>query len=166
MSIPVRLLTEYRYLVAGLLTESQPVQFHKKPIGLVLRCARQSIKPDVTFRLCKEIALHQPSAHPGQNIALAFAFDAFKNTVDAKVLAHIKYCLHNAAAALAMRYWGHEDAVDLKHIKFQLVDIAQTGIADTEIIKGDTRAVLAQVPDACAGRFEIAQERGFGNLER
>ncbi|MCY1409390.1 hypothetical protein D9M71_247390 [compost metagenome] len=113
----------------------------------------------------EEVALAEVAVQGLEYRQVTFGLDALGDGLDAQVAGQAEDGLHYLQAFRALVELGHEGAVDLQHIQVEAVQVAEGGIAGTEVVDADAHAQVVELLEHRGGSLGIGHGHAFGDLQ-
>ena len=89
----------------------------------------------------------------------------FGHHLQVKALGQCQDGAHNGRVVGIGEHIAHEALVDLDLVEWQPLEIAQAGVAGAKVVQRKSDAFALELPHACNGVFDVAQQQAFGEFE-
>src|SRR3990167_8237655 len=116
-------------------------------------------------RLAVQVALTLVTTLSDDVGLLLDGFHTLGDDLHAQALTQLDNGAHDGRVVLVFQQVLHEAFVDLDLVQRQALQIAQRGVASTEVIDGDQRTGAAQAEQVLGGSVDVFHQAGFGDFQ-
>ena len=112
-----------------------------------------------------EPALADVAAEPEEHVGDGLVFDAFGDGGEAEAVAETDDGGGDLSALARVRHGADEAGVDLEFVEGEELEVAEAGVAGSEVVEREAGALLFQFGCDAGGVFGVADEGALGDLE-
>ena len=112
-----------------------------------------------------EPALADVAAEPEEHVGDGLGFDAFGDGGEAEAVAEADDGGGDLSALTGVRHGADEAGVDLEFVEGQELEVAEAGVAGSEVVEREAGALLLQLGCDAGSVFGVADEGALGDLE-
>jgi hypothetical protein len=116
-------------------------------------------------RTAIEPTLTDIAAKPEEHVGDGLVFDAFGNGGEAEAVSEADDGCGDLSALSRVRHGADEAGVDLEFVEGKKLEVTEAGVAGSEVVERETRALLLQFVGDAAGVLCVADEGALGDLE-
>ena len=112
-----------------------------------------------------EPTLAYVAAEPEEHVGDGLVFDAFGDRGEAEAVSEADDGCGDLSALSRVRHGADEAGVDLEFVEGEKLEVAETGVAGSEVVEREAGALFLQFIGDAAGVFGVADEGALGDLE-
>jgi hypothetical protein len=112
-----------------------------------------------------EPALAYVAAQPEEHVGDILRFDAFGDGGEAKAVAEADDGGGDLSALPGVGHGADEAGVDLEFVEGEELEVAEAGVTGSEVVEGETGALLLQFGRYAGGVLGVVDEGALGDLE-
>lgn len=113
----------------------------------------------------EEVSLGLVGAEGAHELELFAGFDSLNDDLHMKVVGHRQNRLDEGAGLRAHGQFADKGAIELEGIEEELGQIAEAGVAGTEVVHGNADAAAGEAADEVGGAFDAGEGGGLGEFK-